>query len=35
LSGLAVGHQPPNWAMPIGARVRVTENSMQLLEDLS
>jgi muramoyltetrapeptide carboxypeptidase len=34
VTGLEVGHQPPNWALPLGARVRVTESSLQLLEDL-
>lgn len=33
--GLAVGHEPPNWALPLGARARLADGTLTLLEDLA
>lgn len=32
--GLPVGHEPPNWALPLGARARIADGRLTLLEDL-
>lgn len=34
LNGLAVGHEPPNIALPLGARASIANGKLTLLEDL-